>query len=110
MWKYIDKKQCNDFLLSLHLINEKDNIKYLKKLYAISNNVEKNYNVYKIKKHNCKYRKIYDPNDTLKHIQRQILNNILNNKLISKYAKAYHKGISLKDNALPHINKKIILN
>ena len=33
----------------------------------------------------------------------------LSNKAISKYAKAYHKGISLKDNAIPHINKKIIL-
>ena len=45
----------------------------------------------------------------LKQIQKQILINILNNKSISKYAKAYHKGISLKDNAIPHINKKIIL-
>lgn len=34
---------------------------------------------------------------------------ILNNKFISKYAKAHHKGISLKENAIPHVNKKIIL-
>ena len=109
MWKYIGTKECNDFLLSLNLINCKDKDKYIKTIYSISNNIEKNYKVYKIKKRNCKYRTIYEPNSMLKQIQKQILINILNNKSISKYAKAYHKGISLKDNAIPHINKKIIL-
>lgn len=109
MWKYIDKNQCNDFLLSLHLIDCKDNNEYLTKLYTISNRIENNYKVYKIKKRNGKYRTIYNPNPTLKYIQKQILSNILNNKSISKYATAYHKGITLVDNALPHINKKIIL-
>lgn len=109
MWKYIGKKEYNEFLLSLKLFNCYDNKKYLKTLYAISNNIENNYRVYKIKKKSGGYRTIYEPNDLLKHIQRQILNNILNNKAISKYAKAYHKGISLKDNVLPHVNKDIIL-
>lgn len=109
MWKYIGTKECNDFLLSLNLINCKNKDKYIKTIYSISNNIEKNYKVYKIKKRNGKYRTIYEPNSMLKHIQKQILINILNNKSISKYAKAYHKGISLKDNAIPHINKKIIL-
>lgn len=109
MWKYIGTKECNDFLLSLNLINCKDKDKYIKTIYSISNNIEKNYKVYKIKKRNGKYRTIYEPNLMLKQIQKQILINILNNKSISKYAKAYHKGISLKDNAIPHINKKIIL-
>ena len=109
MWKYIGTKECNDFLLSLNLFNLKDEKKYIKILYSISNNIEKNYKIYKIKKRNGKYRTIYEPNSLLKHIQSQILVNILNNKSISKYAKAYHKGISLKDNAIPHINKDIIL-
>ena len=109
MWKYIGTKECNDFLLSLNLFNCKDEKTYLKTLYSISNNIENNYKVYKIKKHNGKYRTIHEPNTLLKHIQKQILVNILNNKSISEYAKAYHKGISLKDNALPHINKIIIL-
>jgi len=109
MWKYIDKDQCNEFLLSLRLIDCKDNKEYLEKLYTISNRIENNYKVYKIRKRNGKYRTIYNPNPTLKYIQRQILNNILNNKAISKYAMAYHKGITLVDNALPHVNKKIIL-
>lgn len=109
MWKYTGTKECNDFLLSLHLFNCKDEKKYIKTLYSISNNIKGNYNIYKIKKRNGKYRTIYEPNSLLKHIQKQILVNILNNKSISKYAKAYHKGISLKDNVVPHINKDIIL-
>ena len=109
MWKYIGTKECNEFLLSLNLINCKDDKKYIKTIYSISNNIEKNYKIYKIKKRNGKYRTIYEPNSILKQIQKQILNNILNNKSISKYAKAYHKGIQLKDNAIPHINKEMIL-
>lgn len=109
MWKYIGTKECNDFLLSLNLFNCKDEKKYLKTLYSISNNIENNYKIYKIKKHNGKFRTIHEPNSLLKHIQKQILNNILNNKSISKYATAYHKGISLKDNVISHVNKRIIL-
>lgn len=103
MWKYIGTKECNEFLLSLNLFTCKDKNKYIKTLYSISNNIEKNYKVYKIKKRNGKYRTIYEPNSLLMYIQRQILTNILDNKTISKYAKAYHKGISLKDNATPHV-------
>lgn len=109
MWKYIGIKEFNDFLLSLNLINCKDEKKYLKTIYSISNNIENNYKIFKIKKRNGKYRTIYEPNNTLKQIQKRILVNILNNKSISKYAKAYHKGIRLKENVLPHVNKKIIL-
>ena len=110
MWKYINKQDINNFLLSLNLIDNKliDKDK-IKELYSISNNIEDNYKIFKIKKRNGKYRTIYEPNSTLKYIQRQILNNILNERKISRYAKAYHKGLSLKDNAIPHINKDIIL-
>ena len=103
------KEQSIDFLLSLNLINSKNKKEILKKLYSISNKIENNYKVYKIKKHNGSYRTIYSPNSLLKSIQRKILTNILNNKEISKYAKAYHKNISLKDNAIPHLNKKLVL-
>lgn len=109
MWKYIGKKECNEFLLSLFLIDEKNNKKYINKLYSISNNIDKNYRIYKILKRNGKYRTIYEPSKTLKHIQKQILKNVLEKRQISSYAKAYHKGVSLKDNALVHVNKKIIL-
>jgi len=109
MWKYIGTKECNDFLLSLNLFNCNNKKKYIKVLYTLSNNIEKNYKIYKIKKNNGKYRTIYEPNSLLKHIQKSILKNILNNKSISKYAKAYHKGISLRDNAIVHTNKDLIL-
>ena len=39
MWKYINDSQIKEFLLSLFLINESDDKKHLKKLYAISNNL-----------------------------------------------------------------------
>lgn len=41
MWKYIGTKECNKFLLSLNLINCKDEKKYIKTIYSISNNIEK---------------------------------------------------------------------
>ena len=106
MWKYLTNNQCKEFLLSLNLV---DSETYMKKLYSISNNIENNYKVFIIKKSNGSFRKIYEPNGTLKYIQRQILKNILENKKVSKYATAYQKGKSLKDNAIIHIGKKIIL-
>lgn len=109
MWKYIGVFECNTFLLSLNLFDCQDRKKYIKTIYSISNNIESNYKLYKIEKNNGKYRTIYEPTALLKLVQRRILMNILNQKSISKYAKAYHKGTSLLDNALPHINKQIIL-
>ncbi len=110
MLNILTKEECNKFLLSLSLLNYNmsDNAK-LQTIYAISNRVESNYQIFKIKKYNGSYRTIYSPKPTLKHMQKNILHNILNNKQISKYAKAYHQNISLKDNALPHINQKVIL-
>lgn len=104
------KEQCNDFLLSLNLIDKNipDSPK-LQTLYSLSNRIERNYQVYKIKKRNGNYRTIYNPKPLLKSIQRRILKNILNNKEISQYAKAYHQGISLKDNASPHLHQKTVL-
>ena len=109
MWKYTSKNECNEFLLSLKLLNCTDKKKYLRTIYTISNHIEEHYKIYQIPKRNGKYRTIYEPKPLLKHIQKQILTNILNNKQISKYATAYHQGLSLRDNALPHVHKKLIL-
>lgn len=104
------KDELKNILLSLNLINKDiEDSKKINILYAISNRIERNYKVYKIKKRNGNYRTIYSPNPLLKSIQKNILKNILNEKSISKYAKAYHKNICLKDNASPHLNKKTIL-
>ena len=110
MWKYITKQQCNEFLLSLNLIKEEivDKEKIMK-LYTYSNHIENCYHLSHIQKKSGGDRMICRPISTLKYIQRQILHNILENKEISQYAKAYHKNIGLVDNALPHVNQKIIL-
>lgn len=109
MWKYLSKDQEREFLLSLHLINGDNESDILNKLYTISNNITKNYKIFKIKKRNGKTRTIYEPNTNLKIIQKNILHNILEDRYISKHAKAYKKGISLKDNAISHKNKDMIL-
>lgn len=109
MWKYTGVKECNKFLLSLNLLNCKNNKKYIRTLYTLANNQNKNYKVYKIKKRNGTYRIIHEPSPLLKFVQRKILKNLLMEKSISKYAKAYYPGISLKDNASVHVGKKIIL-
>lgn len=72
MWKYTTVKQCNDFLLSLHLIDEQNPKFYLNKIYSISNNISDNYKQFQIKKRSGKIRTINEPKPTLKHIQRQI--------------------------------------
>ena len=82
------KSESLKFLLSLNLNED------IKTLYAISNNIENNYHVFKIKKRNGNYRTIYAPKPKLKKIQRLILKNILEKMPISSYAKAYHKNIS----------------
>lgn len=111
MWQHLTKSKINEFILSLNLIsNEKLSDKEkLKLLYTISNHAEKHYKVFKIPKRNGGYRTIYEPDYTLKSIQRNILNNVLNERITSSHAKAYKKGLSLVDNATPHINKKVIL-
>ena len=109
MWKYLSKDMEKEFLLSLNLIDGNNETDILNKLYTISNNKEKNYHIFKITKRNGKTRTIYEPYPNLKIIQKNILHNILEDRYISKYAKAYKKGISLKDNASIHTNKPLIL-
>lgn len=109
MWKYLTKEAEIKYLLSIHLIDGTSDKDILNKIYTISNNKEKNYKIYKIKKKNGHYRTIYAPKPNLLIIQKNILKNILEKRSISKYARAYKKGITLVDNAKEHLNKKIIL-
>lgn len=109
MWKYTGVNECNEFLLSLDLLNCKDKRKYIKILYTLANSQEKNYREFKIKKRSGAWRTIYEPSKILKFVQRNILNNVLLERPISMYAKAYYPGLSLNDNAMMHVNKKMIL-
>ena len=106
----VTKDMANEFLLSLNLIDEKLSDKEkIRKLYTLSNNIEKNYKKTVILKKDGNKRIIYEPNYTLKKVQRNILDNVLSGFKVSKYAMAYVKGKSVKDNVLPHVNKRIIL-
>ena len=106
----VTKDMANEFLLSLNLIDEKLSDKEkIRKLYILSNNIEKNYKKTVILKKDGNKRIIYEPNYTLKKVQRNILDNVLSGFKVSKYAMAYVKGKSVKDNVLPHVNKRVIL-
>ena len=109
MWKYLSKEQEREFLLSLNLISGKDEKTILNKIYSISNNIEDNYKKFKIKKRNGKTRTIYEPSPNLKIIQKNILHNILEERYTSNHAKAYKKGVCLRENAVMHTNKDMIL-
>lgn len=99
-----------NFLLSLYDFNRSlTDSKKIKKLYIMSNNIEKYYNKFSIKKRNGKNREILSPYSDLKRIQKNILNELLYDKRVSEYAKAYKKGSSLVDNAKLHTGYKYIL-
>ncbi len=111
MWRNLTKSKINEFILSLNLINDKKltDKQKLKLLYTISKSPEKHYKVFKISKRKGGYRTIYEPNLTLKTIQKNILLNCLNERITSIYATAYKKGYHLVDNVKSHLKKKIIL-
>lgn len=110
MWGQLTKDQIKEFILSLDLLGDKySDIEKLKILYTISNHSEEFYRLKVIPKRNGGKRELLVPSPILKSVQKSILNNVLNGLSISKYATAYAKGSSIKDNAYPHLNKKIIL-
>lgn len=110
MWRQLTKEQIKEFILSLDLLSDKySETEKLKILYTISNHPEKFYRSKVIPKRNGGKRELLVPSPILKSIQKNILNNVLNGLSISKYATAYAKGSTIKDNACPHLNKKIIL-
>lgn len=109
MWDYIGVKECNDYLLSLHLFDCEDERKYIRTLYAIANDIRNHYRKFQIRKNNGKMRTIYEPSGILKHIQKRILSEVLQDMKVSPYATAYTRGKSLLDNAGPHVGRKMIL-
>ncbi len=109
MWYYLNDELYDQFLLSFNLLKDNDIKKVKKTLYYLVNNINNNYISFEIPKRNGKMRLINEPSYLLKNIQKNILNNILYDMKISKYATAYQKNLSLIDNALPHINKKVVL-
>lgn len=80
-----------------------------KYLYSITNGKTKCYYIYTIKKHNGHNRIIAEPYSDLKRIQTWILYQILEGVQISKFAKGYRTGFSLKDNVKFHINQPVVI-
>ncbi|MFR1709601.1 MAG: retron St85 family RNA-directed DNA polymerase [Clostridium sp.] len=78
-------------------------------LLAASNSSEHFYRKFKIPKKNGDLREISEPLPSLKEIQHWILNEILYKLKVSKFAKAYVKGKSIKENARFHRNQKQVL-
>lgn len=110
MWEYFTKENHEEYILSLNLIDEdwsKDKI--IRCLYSLSNHSERHYKKLEIKKHDGSSREILSPDYILKKVQTNLLTNVLNDIPISKCATAYHKGANIIDNALPHLDQKIIL-
>ena len=54
-------------------------------------------------------RPLLEPDYLLKQIQRNLLCNVLERVPVSEYATAYRKGVSVRDNAAPHVASPEIL-
>ncbi|MFC6101223.1 reverse transcriptase domain-containing protein [Olivibacter domesticus] len=67
------------------------------------------YRSFTIKKSNGKLRTLMEPLPSLKEIQTWILENMLSEIPVSKFAKAYVKHRSLKENVKHHNNKEGVL-
>ena len=96
-------------VLALPLLTDKTPEKRLKTLYALSNHAEEHYHPVTAAKRNGGRRKILVPDALLKQVQRQILHNILEKQPISEYAKAYHPGAAIRENAAVHLHQPGIL-
>jgi RNA-directed DNA polymerase len=79
-------------------------------VFGVSNAPGRYYRTFKIPKKSGGERKIAEPLPSLKEIQRWILVHILEKIKPESAAKAYIKGLSLKDNARFHRKQPIVLH
>lgn len=82
------------------------NKRYLKRASAYTKYF---YKQHVIPKKNNDFRYLYEPLPSLKEIQQWILENILNKIPVSRYAKAYTSGRSIKDHVKYHKGHKVVL-
>ena len=102
VFKYCTKEQEIEFLKSLNLGN-------IRTLYSVSNHIQNHYDYLEIPKKSGGKRKLMMPDLLLKMIQQNILKHVLYGFHISSYAKAYYKGADILDNAIPHVNRELLL-
>ncbi|MBW3845102.1 retron St85 family RNA-directed DNA polymerase [Aeromonas hydrophila] len=68
------------------------------------------YKTYQVPKTNGSYRLIAQPSRDLKAVQAWILRNILDELSCSPYSKGFESGMSILDNAKPHIGSQYVLS
>lgn len=78
-------------------------------IYQLSHHSDKYYKCYEIKKKSGKPRLICQPSRQLKGLQAWILVFILNKLKVSNSCKGFEKGMSIADNARPHIEANTVL-
>ena len=78
-------------------------------LFQLSKNADKYYKTYNIPKKDGSSRTISQPSKKLKGLQSWILVNILNQLKVSSSCKGFEKGLSIYENARPHIGANSIL-
>lgn len=78
-------------------------------LHAMCNKPNAFYRSFKLSKKTGGYRTIDEPLPDLKLVQKWILANILYKCKTSRYAKAYIKNVSIKENIRYHRNQKVVV-
>lgn len=78
-------------------------------LEYLTSDIPIHYRHFKIPKNSGGWRDISAPSAELLLVQRKILKTLLERIPVKKAAKAYKKGINIKDNARFHIGQKIVI-
>lgn len=95
------------------------NLRHLRQLLGIHKSAQQrlfgnkryeSYRTFQIPKKTSGFRTIEAPSEELKRIQLWIKENILDKFTPSEYAKGFKQGVSIYDNALPHVGKELIIN
>lgn len=95
------------------------NLRHLRKILQIRKSMQRTYfgeekgklyKEFKIPKKLGGFRKIEAPVKDLKVRQLWIKENIIDKVTVSEYAKGFKQNTSIYDNALPHVNKELVIN
>ena len=111
LWKHCTPRHCREMILSFSLLEggEWTDERIISCLYAVSNHTEQHYTCLKIPKKGGGVRRVMAPDPLLKTIQRNILHHILEGYEIPCCATAYHKGASIRGNAMVHLGHEVVL-
>jgi len=111
LWKYCLAGEWKEMLLSMELLDRSvwPDDKYLACLYSLSNHREEHYRPVSIAKRDGSVRQLYEPDFLLKQVQHNLLHHVLEQFPVSGYSTAYRHGSGIRENALPHKNKEVIV-